>query len=100
MTGIRPRRLAVHIISYITNPSQFPTTERARGEKIIHIAPLQASLDELHNDFSPRVKHWRTKVITAHNSAPNIVPPRFEIGDLIFRLMCNKHEAQTIVQVD
>lgn len=83
MTGIRPRRLLLRVLTDFADPKASTSLDRARAEQRINIAHLQTALDALHKDVSARVDARRKRAIEAHNRATHLVTPRFEVGDFV-----------------
>ena len=83
MTGIRPRRAILRIISDVDAPNSAKTLTVARAQQIISIEKLQRSIDDLHKNVSEKITSKRRREIEAHNRSTNIVVPRFSIGDFV-----------------
>jgi len=83
MTGIRPRRAALRIIPDGTPPLMPKLLTHARAEQILKIDKLQNSLNALHKESTIRNDERRKRSIAKHNTATNIITPRFNIGDFV-----------------
>lgn len=83
MTGIRPRRLLVEVMTGQEQVRAPLSIERAVAERLCDLPKLQESLALMHKEVHELVEARRQRSIEAHNAATNVVVPRFQVGDFV-----------------
>lgn len=83
MTGIRPRRLLMQVMTGQEPVRPSVSIDRAVAEKLCALPKLQENIHMMHKDVGELVEARLQRAIDAHNAATNIVTPKFQVGDFV-----------------
>lgn len=83
MTGIKPHRAILQVLSSVENANVAHTIERTITERACRIIAIQQGVHDMHNDVYKHISDRHCRAIDKHNVATDIVTPNFEVGDFV-----------------